>query len=165
VDTGYAFATTTAGSATVAVNANVDGSATQANFVIRPPRAGTTSLVYLRTLFLSVGDSALTDATTYGAVAGLTNGIAITLRDHDANVLATVCTAIKNNGALLGVGKAMQFGTLELQMEIDLVKIFGGELAIDGSKGQDLAFQINDNLTGLDGHYLGCFGHYSASVS
>ncbi len=164
VDTGWAFATTTAGSTTVAVNANVDGSATQANFVVRPPRAGATSLIYLRKLFLSVGDSALTDATTYGAVAGLTNGIAIVIRDHDGNVLSTICSAIKSNGALLSIGRAMQFGTLELAMEIDLVGLFGGELPIDGSNGQELAFQINDNVSGLDGHYVTAFGHYTATL-
>jgi hypothetical protein len=164
VDTGWGFATTTAGSATVTLNANVDGSATAQAFVIRPPRAGTQSLVYLRKLILTVGDSVLTDATTYGAVAGLTNGIQILLRDHDAATLATVCTAIKNNGSVISIGRAMQFGTLELSIDIDLVSTFGGEFPIDGSKGQELAFIINDNVTGLDAHYLSCFGHYTQSA-
>jgi hypothetical protein len=165
VDTGWTIVTTTAGSATVTLNANVDGSATSQAFVVRPPRAGSTSLIYLRRVILSVGDSALTDATTYGAVAGLTNGIQILLRDHDAATLATICTTIKNNGSVITLGRAMQFGTLELAIEIDLVGMFGGELPIDGSKGQELAFMINDNVTGLDGHYLSCFGHYTQSVS
>ncbi len=165
VDTGYGFTTTTAGSTTVAVNAKVDGSATTQNFVIRPPRAGATSLIYLRKLILSVADTAFTDATTYGAVAGLTNGISCVIRDHDAVTLATIFTGIKNNGALLGLGDAVLFDALQAQIVLDLVQMFGGELAIDGSKCQDLAFQINDDCTGLTGHYLGCFGHYSASVS
>jgi hypothetical protein len=164
VDTGWTIVTTTAGSATVTQNANVDGSGTMQPFVVRPYRAGTNSLIYLRYLILTVGDSALTDATTYGAIAGLTNGIDCVIRDHDGNVMATVFSGIKNNGMLLSIGKSMQFGTLELEMEIDLVKMFGGELPLDGSRGQDLCLRINDNCSGLDAHYLAAFGHYTATL-
>jgi hypothetical protein len=167
VDTGWVFTATNAGSATVATNMNLNASgAGGMDWVIRPWR-GPISLtpIYLRQLVISIADSAFTDGTTFGAVVGLTNGISIYVCDAYANIFATIASAIKNNAALISLGKwANALGTKNWFVAIDLVAAYGGELPIDGSLGQDLRFHTADDLTGLDVFNCYVTGHYTSTL-
>jgi hypothetical protein len=168
VDTGYAFATTTAGSATVATAMNLDASAAAGmDWVARPyPSPSTTNQIYARQLQIAIFDSAFTDGTTFGAIAGLTNGISLTLRDINQTALATFFTAIKNNTSLLSLGRqASMMGAIGWLLNFDFVSFYGGEILIDGSLGQDLCLHTADNLTGLDGFYATLYGHYTATTN
>ena len=165
--TGFAFTTTTAGSATVATNMGIDASAgTGMDWVIRPYRGPSTlTPIYLRQLVISIYDSAFTDGTTFGAVAGLTNGISLAVRDYTQTALVTFWTAIKNNAALLALGSfAAAQGTIGYFIRIDLTAMYGGEIPIDGATGQDLCLHTYDNLAGLDGFYATAYGHYTSTL-
>lgn len=165
--TGFAFATTTAGSATVATNMNLDASgAGGLDWVVRPWR-GSASLtpIYFRELHIAIFDSAFTDGTTFGAIAGLTNGISLTIRDITQTAFVTLFTAIKNNVALASLAKILSpFGTIGMIFSIDLVSAFGGEIPIDGAQGQDFCLHTADNLAGLDGFYCTAYGHYTSTL-
>jgi len=167
VDTGYAFATTTAGSATVATNMNLDASgAAGLDFVIRPWRGPSTlTPIYLRQLQITISDSAFTDGTTFGAIAGLTNGIAIWVRDINQVPIQIFASAIKNNTSLISLGRYVQaMSALVWYINFDLVTDFGGEIPIDGALGQELCFHCADDLTGLTGFYCTAMGHYTSTL-
>jgi hypothetical protein len=168
VDTGYAFATTTAGSATVALNANLDASgAAGLDFVVRPYRSQTAAgAIYFREIILSVFDTAFTDGTTFAAIAGLANGVSLLVRDITQATIATIGGPLKNNTQLLAFAdNAQQMGSIGWFLRFNLVIMFGGEIPIDGGLGQELCLHCADDLTGLTGFYATAYGHATSSIS
>lgn len=156
VDTGWAsIVKDNDGSTVVATDLASAGGASA--FVIRPtPR----QIINVRKLRLSVADTDVTDGSKFGALTALTVGCALRVRDHDWGARLTLAENLITNADVISIGDPEILGTTMYIVEIDLVAAFGGPIVIDGYRDEDFCFEVNDDLTGIDGMYMTVEGNY-----
>jgi hypothetical protein len=159
VDTGWSsFVETTAGSDTRVTDMGQNVAA--ADYKYRPTEA---YCAYLRRLTFVLCDDDVTDASKFGNLTALTNGLNIQIRKADGTVRKTLngLDAIKTNAMLQSLGLTeITAGTIDtLQIDWDLVESFGGEIPVDGKTGEYLCVDINDNLNGISPFVCRVHGH------
>jgi hypothetical protein len=125
--------------------------AAAANYFYQPPE---TKQAKIHFLTLCLSDSAVTTGTSFGALAGLTNGFNINVCSWDGTVLKTIQGPIKTNSQLLGIGLGSALGATYLQVMMDLTAFFGEEIRVNGALGEYIEMDVNDATTGLDGFYM-----------
>jgi hypothetical protein len=148
VDTGWVITAVTQGAETETVNMVA---AAAANYFYQPPEDKQAKIHFLT---LSLSDSAVTTGTSFGALAGLTNGFNINVCSWDGTVLKTLQGPIKTNSQFLGMGLGSALGATYLQVMIDLTAMFGDEIRVNGALGEYIEMDVNDALTGIDGFYM-----------
>ena len=159
VDTGWSsFTETTAGSDTRVTD--MGQNVATADYKYRPSEA---YCAYVRKLTFVLCDDDVTDASKFGNLTALTNGLNIQVRKADGTVRKALngTDPIKTNAMLQSVGPSeITAGTVDtLQIEWDLVASFGGEIPVDGKTAECLVIDINDNLNGISPFVCRVHGH------
>lgn len=160
VDAGITPTTTVQGAA--AETTNMGQNVAEANYLYLP---AADKMAHIRSLSLSLADTAVTTGTSFGALAGLTNGFNINVCSYDGTVLKTLAGPIKTNSQFLALGLGSALGSTYLQVVIDLVVLFGGEIVVNGALGEYLEVDVDDNLNGIDGFYMQVSGWLSDVLS
>lgn len=163
VDTGWAsFVRSATGSNTKVTNMGANVATAEYKYF-----PGEGKVTYARSLNIVLADDDCTDNAKFGNLTALSNGLNIQLMSVDKTAFKTIFGTIKTNGDLASIGRAsVQAGTVDrLQVEVDLVDLFGAEVAVDGSIGQYLEVDVNDNLNGIASFVCRVNGHIKDSFA
>jgi hypothetical protein len=154
----------TNGDGTGTKNANGNYAGAEEEFLIAPP-SGTTFRLYR--LHWHISDAAINNTNQYGGTAAITNGCRIVVRESVGSTTLFDLTdgiPIQQNIHLARLGQIMLRETGFTGGE-DFLKVVipldGTETSIrlDGTAGEYLAVTVNDDLTGLTGHYFFVYGY------
>jgi len=160
VDTGWAsFVETREGTATVVYN--MGQNLATAQYVYQPPENKT---IKVNQLIFVLADTAVTAGGSFGALAALTNGFNIRVCQADGTVIKDLVSIIKTNAEVVAMGEASILSTTQLNIVMDIEKMFGAPIIASGSLGEYIECDVNDNLNGIDGMYLRVQGWLDADL-
>ncbi len=143
---------TQSGNGLGAINAIGNYSGASTEWYIQPTVGETISI---NMLTISVADSGTYDGTDYGAIAGLINGVQITVKRDGAITSIFGTNNFKNNFELICAGPGAQSIVLAGDQQVLLIRFnfqhdFLGPLVLFNS--DRLSVNLSDNFTGLVSH-------------
>jgi hypothetical protein len=146
----------TVGDGSGSKNANGNYASAAEEFLIQP---GEKEYFKIERMIIQVRDSGAFDAGRYGNNITLTNGIVV--QKKDANGVVTNITdnmPIQINadwGRVCFDVSLLSFGTGDDSLVVRWIfSKNGAPIHLDGDKGEYLAVILNDDLSGLNGHYF-----------
>lgn len=141
-----------------AKNANVDGSSTPVEFTFEP-----TAKCHISRVLVTVQDAGAFTATSYGAVAALANGVEF---EHSGGTVVDLLGGLPITGN--SDWARVCYDTLELDFtgggSTSLVvrwTFAKAGIPLTLESGDSIIVRVNDNLTGLVGHYFMLQGYYT----
>lgn len=158
------------GDGTGTVNANGNYSGGSDEFFVQPAP----SVVYkINRLTIVVEDATGGNEAEYGNLgAALTNGIQISTANGSGPIAQLVASQlIKTNADLARYSDAfeiIQMGTPTndiIKATIDFVKMFGAPLRLEGTASERLRVIVNDDFSGLVGHYFLVSGYQEGTAT
>lgn len=147
VDTSWSTITNaTQGSAVVTYNMGQD--VASANYMYKPPEG---QVLRVNALVIALSDDDVTDAAKFGNITALTNGCNINICATDGTVLKKLAGPITTNLDLQNLGVAsIQSGTNDsMVVQWPIAYLFGEPVLVDGSRGEYIEMDVNDNLNGV----------------
>jgi hypothetical protein len=123
---------------------NAISSTVPLTFYLQPPAGSTYNITRLIAV---IEDSAVSDATKYGAVT-ITNGVTIRRVSGSSIITLTDGVAIKTNTQW---ARFCEVRTVTTQLQA-ICELEG--LRLNGDRSERLEVVLNDDFSGLDGHYF-----------
>ena len=158
----------TNGDGTGTKDATGDYSSSATEFKIVPP-ADESYSIHRLTVVIEDGNNF--EAELYGKGVELINGIAIKVKNGvvSVNDLTNGSPILNNSGWTHLCGANIQligWGGNEDQLIVDIVFThLGIPLVLDGNDGEYLSIELNDNFSGLDGHYFVANGFIKRNIN
>jgi len=140
-------------------NMNVDGSVTMQEFYINPPLNASWDI---ESIAMQFKDNSDWDINTFGSRTALTNGFVLLARDGFEQQLFLI---YNNGGFALRGGVVQNFqkapsGLYGFNVDLEFAAKYGAIPSLDGSMGDTLVAQINDDLSSQTEIALAIRGHY-----
>lgn len=151
----------TVGNGSGTKNANVDGSVSPVEFLIKPSTV-TNEVYEIHRMIVTIGDSSGMSANEYGNLGvPLTNGITVQVKNDSNYVFDLLDGSPVTHNAHWGHycfdAELKDWGKGQGDEQINARWTFtnaGAPLKLVGANGDYLVVTINDNCTGLDEHYF-----------
>jgi len=131
------------------------------NYWYRPAENKT---IRINQLIFVLADTAVTAGGSFGALAALTNGFNIRVCQADGTLIKDLVSIIKTNAEVVAMGEASILSTTQLNIVMDIEKMFGAPIIVSGSLGEYIECDVDDNLNGIDGMYLRVQGWLDADL-